>query len=96
MPCLSFSPHRTVSCCGSQTSGLYLRALVLAVPVSHTTRCHLLLFPGLCVCKCRWLQLSLVSQKLLASGSLFLSKLLGWGPGPNPVTQNLDMLPGCL
>lgn len=37
----------------------------------------------------------LVSQKLPASGSLlFLSKLLGWGPGPSPMTQNLDMLPG--
>lgn len=37
----------------------------------------------------------LISQRLPASGSLlFLSKCLGWGPGPSPVTQNLDMLPG--
>lgn len=38
---------------------------------------------------------SLISQRLPVSGSLFfLSKLLGWGPGPSPMTQNLDMLPG--
>lgn len=46
--------------------------------------------------KCNLLQKTfLISQRLPASGSLlFLSKCLGWGPGPSPVTQNLDMLPG--